>query len=94
MARLWQAGQRILTNPDSDFAHTQNHPPQDYPGIIVPQLALQDRDAVPAIIPHILIPVETEPIAQRFWIGDDNRTRIRSEMGPLSGIENYAHVLL
>ena len=39
----------------------------------------QDWDTVPAIIPRILTLLQTEPIAQRLWIVDDTRTRIRGE---------------
>ena len=79
IAKVCQAEQRILITVDLDFAHLKNYPPQDYPGIIVLRLARQDRDTVLAIIPRILKLLQTEPIAQRLWIVDDSRTRIRGE---------------
>lgn len=79
LAKVCQAEQRVLITLDLDFAHIQNYPPQDYPGIIVLRLARQDRDTVLAIIPRILALLRTEPIAQRLWIVDGSRTRIRGE---------------
>ena len=79
IAKVCQDEQRILVTLDLDFAHIQNYPPRDYPGIIVLRLARQDRDTVLAIIPRILALLQTEPIAQRLWIVDDHRTRIRGE---------------
>ena len=77
ISKVCQDEERILITLDLDFAHIKNYPPQDYPGIIVLRLARQDRDTVLAIIPRILALLQTEPIAQRLWIVDDNRTRIR-----------------
>ena len=79
IAKVCQDEQRILVTLDLDFAHIQNYPPRDYHGIIVLRLARQDRDTVLAIIPRILALLQTEPIAQRLWIVDDHRTRIRGE---------------
>ena len=79
IAKVCQDEQRTLITLDLDFAHIRNYPPQDYPGIIVLRLARQDRDTVLAIIPRILTLLQTEPIAKRLWIVDDNRTRIRGE---------------
>lgn len=79
IARVCQDEERILITLDLDFAHIRNYPPQDYPGIIVLRLSRQDRDTVLAIMPRILALLQTEPIAQRLWIVDDNRTRIRGE---------------
>ena len=79
ISKVCQDEERILITLDLDFAHIKTYPPQDYPGIIVLRLARQDRDTVLAIIPRILTLLQTEPIAQRLWIVDDNRTRIRGE---------------
>jgi predicted nuclease of predicted toxin-antitoxin system len=79
IARVCQDERRILITLDLDFAQIKNYPPQDYYGIIVLRLARQDRDTVLAIIPRVLELLQTEPIAQRLWIVDDHRTRIRGE---------------
>ena len=79
IAKVCQAEERILITLDLDFAHIENYPPADYPGIIVLRLARQDRGTVLAIIPRILALLRTEPIAQRLWIVDDSRTRIRGD---------------
>jgi predicted nuclease of predicted toxin-antitoxin system len=77
IAKVCQDEQRILITLDLDFAHIRSYPPQDYPGIIVLRLARQDRETVLAIIPRLLALLQTERIAQRLWIVDENRTRIR-----------------
>ena len=79
IAKVCQNEQRILITLDLDFANIKTYPPQDYPGIIVLRLARQDRDTVLAIIPRILALLQTERIAQRLWIVDETRTRIRGE---------------
>ena len=79
IARICQDEQRILLTLDLDFAHIKNYPPQEYHGIIVLRLTRQDRDTVLAMLPRILTLLQTEPIAQRLWIVDDIRTRIRGE---------------
>ena len=79
IAKVCQVEQRILITLDLVFAHIKNYPPQDHHGIIVLRLARQDRDSVMAIIPRILTLLRTEPIAQRLWIVDGSRTRIRGE---------------
>ena len=79
IAKVCQAEQRILITLDLDFAHIKHYPPQDHHGIIVLRLARQDRDAVMAIVPRVLALLQTEPIAQRLWIVDGSRTRIRGE---------------
>jgi predicted nuclease of predicted toxin-antitoxin system len=76
IATVCRDEERILLTLDLDFAHIKNYPPQDYSGIIVLRLVRQDLDTVLAIIPRILTLLQTEPIAQRLWIVDDNRTRI------------------
>jgi predicted nuclease of predicted toxin-antitoxin system len=77
IAKVCQDEARILVTLDLDFAHIRNYPPQDYHGIIVLRLARQDTDTALAIIPRVLALLLTEPIAQRLWIVDDTRTRIR-----------------
>jgi predicted nuclease of predicted toxin-antitoxin system len=79
IALVCQQEQRILITIDLDFADIRHYPPSLYPGIIVLRLARQDRDSVIAIIPRILDLLRKETIAQRLWIMDESRTRIREE---------------
>ena len=79
IAKVCQDEQRILITLDLDFASIKTYPPQDYHGIIVLRLARQDRDSVLSILPRVLALLKTEPIAQRLWIVDESRTRIRGE---------------
>lgn len=87
ITRVCQDEQRILITLDLDFANIQTYPPQDCYGIIVLRLARQDRDTVLAIIPRVITLLQTEPIAQRLWIVDVNRTRIRGET-PTAALHN------
>ena len=79
IAKVCQDEQRILITLDLDFADISTYPPQNYHGIIVLRLARQDRNTVLAIMPRILTLLQSEPVAQRLWIVDETRTRIRSQ---------------
>jgi predicted nuclease of predicted toxin-antitoxin system len=79
IAGACQREQRILITLDVDFANIKAYPPQDFHGIIVLRLSRQDRDSVLAIIPRILALLQAETVAQRLWIVDETRTRIRGE---------------
>ena len=79
IATVCREEQRVLITLDLDFADIRNYPPQDYHGIIVLRLANQDRSAVLALILRTLALLRREPIAQRLWMVDDHRTRIRGE---------------
>jgi predicted nuclease of predicted toxin-antitoxin system len=84
IAKVCQDEQRILITLDLDFSNIKTYPPQDYHGIIVLRLVRQDRDTVLAIMPRILALLQSETIAQRLWIVDDNRTRIRGGIQPIN----------
>jgi predicted nuclease of predicted toxin-antitoxin system len=77
IARACKDESRILITLDLDFANILNYPPEDYPGIVVLRLARQDKRSVLAIIPRVLELLRSERIAQRLWIVDEKRTRIR-----------------
>ena len=70
---------RVLITLDLDFADIRQYPPSIYHGIIVLRLTRQDRDSVLAMIPRLLELLRTEAVAQRLWIMDESRTRIREE---------------
>ena len=79
IAKVCQVEQRILITLDLDFADLKHYPPQEYCGIIVLRLARQDRDTVLTLMRRVLELLQAEPIAQRLWIVDEHRTRIRGE---------------
>jgi predicted nuclease of predicted toxin-antitoxin system len=79
IAKACRDERRILITLDSVFSDLRNYPPQHH-GIIVLRLARQDRNTVLAIIPRLLELLRTEQIAQRLWIVDDRRTRIRGAL--------------
>ncbi len=77
IARVCQVEKRILVTLDLDFADIRSYLPGEYSGIIVLRLTRQDRDSVLAMMPRILELLQTEQIAQRLWVVDESRTRIR-----------------
>lgn len=69
---------RILVTLDLDFADIQTYPPKAFPGRIVLRPRLQDRDHVISIVARLIRLVEEEPLANRLWIVEEDRIRIRS----------------
>ena len=70
--------ERILVTLDVDFADIQTYPPKAFPGRVVLRPRWQDRDHVLSIIARLIRVVETEPLANRLWIVEEDRIRIRS----------------
>jgi predicted nuclease of predicted toxin-antitoxin system len=79
LAQVCQFEQRVLITLDLDFADIRLYPPQQSPGIIVLRLTRQDKNSVLAIIPRVLELLQVERIAQRLWVVDESRTRIRGD---------------
>lgn len=53
------------------------YPPHEYPGLIVLRLNRQDKPHVLAVLEQLLPRLAAEPLANRLWIVDENRLRIR-----------------
>lgn len=77
VAEVCRDEQRTLITLDLDFANIRAYPPQEYQGIVVLQLAHQDRNTVAAMIPRVLALLQTKSIVGKLWIMDKSRTRIR-----------------
>ena len=77
IAQICREEQRILLTMDLDFADIRRFPPSLHFGIIILRLERTDRDSVIAMIPRLLLLLQTEPVQQRLWVVDEFRTRIR-----------------
>jgi len=53
------------------------YPPKEYSGLVVLRLQRQDKLHVLAALAGLLPLLDTEPIAQRLWVVDEGRLRIR-----------------
>ncbi len=69
--------QRALLTLDVDFADIRTYPPEEYHGLIVLRLKRQDKVHVVDVIKRLLPALETEPLAGRLWIVEEEHIRIR-----------------
>ncbi|HVR72686.1 MAG TPA: DUF5615 family PIN-like protein [Planctomycetota bacterium] len=68
---------RVLVTLDMDFADVRTHAPALHRGLIVLRLARQDRAFILSVFERI-IPLLTEgELAQKTWIVEADRIRIR-----------------
>jgi predicted nuclease of predicted toxin-antitoxin system len=77
VAEVCKREQRALVTLDIDFANVQAFPPADYSGIIVLRLRRQDKPHVLAVFQRVIPLIETELLAQKLWIVDELRVRLR-----------------
>lgn len=77
VALACQREQRALLTLDVDFADIRAHPPEEYHGLVVLRLKRQDKVHVMGVIGRLLTALETEPLAGRLWIVEEERVRIR-----------------
>jgi len=68
---------RVILTLDLDFADVRSYPPDEYAGIIVLRLSLQDKQSVIAIAQKLVVLLEHEPSSGKLWIVDETRVRIR-----------------
>ena len=71
----------ILMTLDFAFADLRAYPPAEYPGLVVLRLRHQDKPHVIASVTRLLEIFETERVAGRLWIVEEERVRIRGEGG-------------
>lgn len=71
---------RVLITLDLDFADIRAFPPNDYAGLIVLRLSIQDKPSVLAVIARVIRLLETEPLTGLLWIVDEAAVRIRGEV--------------
>ena len=76
IAEVCRVEGRVLLSLDLDFSDIRMYPPADYPGLIVMRLRSKGRASVRIVLAQVLNHLETEPIAGRLWIVDEQRLRI------------------
>jgi len=77
VASLCQREKRALVTLDTDFADIRAYPPQQYPGLIVLRLRVQDRPRVLDTVTHVLQAFPSEQLDRHLWIVEEKRIRIR-----------------
>lgn len=70
---------RALLTLDLDFADIRTFPPNEYAGMIVLRLAVQDKPSVLALIERMIPLLNTEPLMGMLWVVDQTALRIRGE---------------
>lgn len=69
--------QRVLITLDLDFADLRRYPPAESPGTIVLRPAEPDAERLLRLLARTLPVLEAEAVAQRLWIVEEDRIRIR-----------------
>jgi predicted nuclease of predicted toxin-antitoxin system len=77
LAVICRREQRALITFDKDFADIRTYPPSEYNGLVVIRLPQQDKPSVLALMKRLLPILEQEVLAQKLWIVDMRRVRIR-----------------
>jgi predicted nuclease of predicted toxin-antitoxin system len=77
LAVICRREQRALITLDKDFADIRTYPPSEYNGLVVIRLPQQDKPSVLALMKRLLTILEQEVLAQKLWIVDMRRVRIR-----------------
>jgi hypothetical protein len=62
---------------DVGFANINKYQPGDYPGIIVWRVKSQDKLTITSTFFKVIPLLESEPLAGKLWIVDENKVRIR-----------------
>ena len=68
---------RALLTLDSDFADIRLYPPDEFSGLIVLRLRVQDKPHVLGVLRRIIPLLSVEPLEGYLWIVDEERIRIR-----------------
>lgn len=68
---------RVLVTLDRDFADLRAYPPDQYAGIVVLRVSKPDRDRILGLLSRVLLMFQQETLAQRLWIVEEHRIRIR-----------------
>ncbi|MFO0871100.1 MAG: DUF5615 family PIN-like protein [Pirellulales bacterium] len=77
VATVCRSENRALVTLDLDFADIRAYPPCDHAGIIVLRPQDQAKPTVVDLIVRLLPCLESEPLAQKLWLVQENRLRIR-----------------
>lgn len=77
-----QRENRILITADLDLSDIRQYPPEQHPGFVVLRLHRQARPQQIAALQRILPLLVTTPLANRLWIVEETRVRIRGGEEP------------
>lgn len=69
--------ERVIVTLDMDFSDIRSYPPEQYSGIVVLRLERQDKLHVLEAVRQFIQILASEPLAQRLWIVEEGRIRIR-----------------
>jgi len=72
-----RAERRILVTLDLDFSNIWAYPPDEYAGIIVFGLKMQDKATVLSYVRRVLTALKTRNPDQELWIVQHDRIRFR-----------------
>lgn len=78
LASICQQEQRALVTLDLGFSDIRAYPPEEYHGLVVLRLKRQDKAHVVEMLERLVPVLETEALASRLWIVEEERIRIRS----------------
>jgi len=79
VAETCKAEVRALITLDLDFADITAYPPQDYSGIVVLRLTVQDVPSVLDALRRFQSHLRNESVEARLWIVEDARIRVRGD---------------
>ena len=68
---------RVLITLDQDFADIRAYPPSESLGLIVLRPGVQSIEAVLRLLARTVPVLQNEPIANRLWIVEETRVRVR-----------------
>lgn len=72
-----QAEERVLMTLDLDFADIRLYPPAESPGVFVIRIQPQDKHRLLESLQTIIPLIDQESVAQRLWIVEEDRIRVR-----------------
>lgn len=78
VASVCVAEGRVLVTLDLGFADIRAYPPEQYPGLIVLRPGRQSKPRVMGVLRKMLPMLETEHVAGKLWIVEEDRIRIRA----------------
>lgn len=84
IAPVCQREVRAFVTFDLGFSDIRSYPPSKYPGLVVFRLKSQEKPHVLKVCERLLGILESEDLAQRLWIVEESRVRIRRIESPES----------
>jgi predicted nuclease of predicted toxin-antitoxin system len=77
VADVARAEGRAIITLDVGFADIRTYPPSAHMGVVVLRPARQDKATVLGLIARMIRLLEQEQLAERLWVVDERRVRIR-----------------